>query len=130
MIWYAAPTPPEGFIECNGQSTAGYPALATITGSTVPDLRGQFIRGWSHNTSLDNGRTFASFQQATALSFAGNRTNDGSLSSGGFTNDITYSDGVLYSYVTGHGSATGGVGISYMQAVRPYNVALLPCIKY
>lgn len=129
IIWYCASNPPEGWLECNGQSTAAYPSLAAVVGGQVPDLRGRFIRGWSHGSNLDLGRIFGSYQQATAITYSADKTNDSSLAGGGYTNDLIYGDGVLYSVSTGHG---GPVTISpgYMQAVRPYNMALLPCIKY
>lgn len=37
---------PAGWLECNGQSTAGYPALAAIIGSNVPDLKGRCVVGY------------------------------------------------------------------------------------
>jgi hypothetical protein len=65
MAWPNS-TPPSGWLECNGQSTAGYSALAAVVGSTVPDLRGQFIRGWSNGSSVDSGRALNSSQTAYA----------------------------------------------------------------
>lgn len=38
MMWYTD-TPPTGWLLCDGQSTAGYTALAAIVGATVPDMR-------------------------------------------------------------------------------------------
>lgn len=43
-------------MECDGQTTAAYPALAAIVGGTVPDYRGMFLRGYgSQNYSQMNG---------------------------------------------------------------------------
>ena len=53
---------PVGWLECNGQSTAAYPALGKIVGAVVPDLRGEFIRGWDHGRGVDGGRSLNSFQ--------------------------------------------------------------------
>lgn len=39
------------WLECNGQSTAAYPALASIVGANVPDYRGIFLRGLGSQTS-------------------------------------------------------------------------------
>lgn len=40
-------TLPTGWIECNGQSTSTYAALALVVGPNVPDLRGRFPVGFS-----------------------------------------------------------------------------------
>jgi phage-related tail fiber protein len=53
---------PSGWLECNGQSTAGYANLTAIYGTNVPDLRGEFIRGWDHGKGVDPGRGIRSFQ--------------------------------------------------------------------
>ena len=55
---------PSGYLECNGQSTSGYTALANLVGSTVPDLRARFIRGWDHGANRDPNRTRGSWQEA------------------------------------------------------------------
>lgn len=52
IIWASAVLPTDGvWLECNGQSTTGYPALAAIVGSNVPDYRGVFLRGLGSITS-------------------------------------------------------------------------------
>jgi len=53
IIMFPSATPPDGYLLCNGASTAGYPQLAAIVGANTPDLRGQFIRGWSTDASVD-----------------------------------------------------------------------------
>ena len=54
---------PTGWLECNGQSTAAYPVLGGIVGAVVPDLRGEFIRGWDHGKGTDAvGRALLSWQ--------------------------------------------------------------------
>lgn len=46
MAWPKAATP-EGWIECDGSTVdaAAYPQLNTLTGGTLPDFRGLFLRG-------------------------------------------------------------------------------------
>ncbi len=39
------------WLECNGQSTTGYPELAAVIGANVPDLRGRFLRGLGGNSA-------------------------------------------------------------------------------
>ncbi|WJY13246.1 phage tail protein [Pectobacteriaceae bacterium CE90] len=60
---------PTGWLKCNGQAfnTALYPKLATMYPSgTLPDLRGEFIRGWDDGRGVDSGRTLLS-QQSHAM---------------------------------------------------------------
>lgn len=55
MLWGTA-TPPEGWLEANGQSfdKAKNPKLSVVFPSGfVPDLRGRFVRGWAHGSSVD-----------------------------------------------------------------------------
>ncbi|PHM63030.1 phage tail protein [Xenorhabdus ishibashii] len=62
-------TPPEGWLMCNGDSfdIARYPKLAIAYPSGVlPDLRGEFIRGWDERRGIDNGRQILS-EQTDAL---------------------------------------------------------------
>jgi hypothetical protein len=60
IAWPAASNPPEAgvWLDCNGQSTAGYPELAAIVGATVPNYQGMFLRGYgSQNHTQNNGST-------------------------------------------------------------------------
>ena len=62
IFCFAIATVPAGYLECNGQSTSGYAALAALIGSNVPDLRGEFVRGWASNRAVDTGRQIGSTQ--------------------------------------------------------------------
>lgn len=62
---FGGSTAPTGYLECNGQSTSGYTALAAVVGANVPDLRGEFVRGWDNSKGTDSGRTLGSSQEAT-----------------------------------------------------------------
>ena len=56
-------TPPAGWLKCNGSpfSLESYPALAAVFPSgTLPDLRGEFIRGWDDGRGINAGRTLLS----------------------------------------------------------------------
>jgi hypothetical protein len=70
MMWTST-TLPDGWIECNGQSTASYPNLAAVCGATVPDLRGEFVRGWDHGKGVDVGRTIKSTQADASQKITG-----------------------------------------------------------
>lgn len=60
MAWPLS-TPPSGWLECNGQA-ATTPALQAVVGVNVPDLRGQFIRGWDHGLGIDPARAIRTSQ--------------------------------------------------------------------
>ncbi|MGV6384265.1 phage tail protein [Escherichia coli] len=62
--WPSA-TPPTGWLKCNGApfSAAQYPKLALAYPSlALPDLRGEFIRGWDDGRGIDAGRKILSAQ--------------------------------------------------------------------
>jgi len=63
-------TPPAGWIKCNGSSfsASDYPALAAVyTTLKLPDLRGEFIRGWDDGRGVDTSRGILTSQGATSL---------------------------------------------------------------
>ncbi|NDV23131.1 tail fiber protein [Desulfovibrio sp. JC022] len=62
VVPWPAGSVPDGWLECNGQSTSGHSELAAIVGSRVPDLRGEFIRGWDHGRGVDGGRSLLNVQ--------------------------------------------------------------------
>ncbi|HFL4355907.1 TPA: phage tail protein, partial [Escherichia coli] len=58
-------TPPTGWLKCNGAafSSEKYPNLAKVYPTLkLPDLRGEFIRGWDDGRGMDAGRTILSAQ--------------------------------------------------------------------
>lgn len=80
-------TPDSGYLECDGQliNRTTYAALFAKIGETfgagdgsttfaVPDLRGEFIRGWDNTKGTDTGRALGSFQTNTIQA----HTHDGS----------------------------------------------------
>ncbi|MEI7378190.1 phage tail protein, partial [Dickeya chrysanthemi] len=63
-------TPPAGWLKCNGQAfdKNAFPKLAQVYPSGVlPDLRGEFIRGWDDGRGVDAGRSLMSNQLPTML---------------------------------------------------------------
>ncbi|EJH9478985.1 tail fiber protein [Escherichia coli] len=88
--------PPAGWLKCNGAAftASQYPQLALAYPSLrLPDLRGEFIRGWDDGRGVDSGRTILSFQEGTIVSgFDDNDTGDiSSLGSAnyGFGDNLT-----------------------------------------
>ncbi|ENI6456371.1 phage tail protein [Salmonella enterica subsp. enterica serovar Bredeney] len=58
-------TPPTGWLKCNGAafSSEMYPKLAkAYPTNKLPDLRGEFIRGWDDGRGVDAGRGILSMQ--------------------------------------------------------------------
>ncbi|WP_346984356.1 phage tail protein [Chryseobacterium sp. POE27] len=75
VSYTAASTVPAGYLECNGAavSRTGYATLFAAIGTTygagdgsttfnLPDLRGEFIRGWDHGRGVDTSRSLGSAQ--------------------------------------------------------------------
>ncbi|HAM5223027.1 TPA: phage tail protein [Escherichia coli] len=62
--WPSA-TPPTGWLKCNGAafSAEEYPELTkAYPTNKLPDLRGEFIRGWDDGRGVDAGRQLLSSQ--------------------------------------------------------------------
>lgn len=129
VSFFARNSAPTGYLKANGAaiSRTTYATLFTAIGTTfgvgdgsttfnLPDLRGEFLRGWDDSRGVDSGRTFGSSQTDDLKSHTHTTlANSGQLGTGGGTNYL----GQLS--ITG---ATGGT------ETRPRNVALLACIKY
>ena len=112
---------PSGWLECNGQSTSGFTALAAIVGANVPDLRGEFVRGFDNGRGVDTGRTLLSTQDDQFETHT--HTTRVLLQSTGSNNDT----------VGGPGSfgdlSTNGITGRNGAETRPRNVALMYIIK-
>ncbi|CWY87516.1 gp19 [Salmonella enterica subsp. enterica serovar Typhi] len=69
-------TPPAGWLKCDGRTFTKeqYPVLARVYPTLrLPDLRGEFIRGWDDGRKVDTGRDLLSRQDGTSFShYAGN----------------------------------------------------------
>lgn len=138
VIAYAASTAPLGFLKCNGAavSRTTYATLFARIGTTfgsgdgsttfnVPELRGEFIRGFDETGLVDAGRVLGSWQdgQMPAHIHTLTRPYYDANAGSGWTDRASGS--VLQTYPT---SSTGGTSNSSEN--RPRNVALLYCIKY
>lgn len=141
---------PTGYLMCNGagHSTTSYPELFAEIGYTyggsggtfhVPDLRGQFIRGWDAGRGLDAGRGFGSAQADDYKTHKHGITlsheQGGSHDQNGFPQTDWTGGMVFHSpdqpdgswcYPNGAGNPMSSTGGS---ETRPKNVALLPIIK-
>lgn len=132
VSFFARSTPPAGWLECRGQTvtTADYPDLFNVIGYAyggsgtsfkLPDLRGEFIRGWDNSRGIDPDRIFGSWQEDGLKSHTHsyNRVGSGSR-------QVDGADVASLRYQLQVGDTTGATGGT---ETRPRNIALLPCIK-
>ena len=150
VAMFANSTAPSGWLKCNGQaiSRTDYSDLFDAIGTTygtgngsttfnVPDLRGEFLRGWDDGRTVDNGRTFASAQSAGVT---GGTVDvviplDGNWPTGGTVYNAPGWIASPYNGAEGHavvyklsGSRTIRSSVTVSDS-KPRNVALLCCIK-
>ena len=84
-------TPPGGWLKCNGATfdKVKYPKLATAYPSgTLPDLRGEFLRGWDDGRGVDSGRGILTGQADALKSHAHNSPTAGLSSPGAGTYEV------------------------------------------
>ncbi|MBC8867741.1 phage tail protein, partial [Escherichia coli] len=113
--WPSA-TSPKGWLKCNGAAfdTAQYPALAAAYPSGVlPDLRGEFIRGWDDGRGVDSGRALLSVQGDAIRNIVGSLAEVLGTSSAATlrTNGIT---GAFSAYVTGTRNIINSDSMTYV----------------
>lgn len=103
IFCFAIATVPAGYLECNGQSTSGHAALAALIGSNVPDLRGEFVRGWANTRAVDQNRQIGSSQGEE------NKSHNHSISVSGTTStkSLTGSVSKISETFNNNGSASG-----------------------
>ena len=145
IIYVTKPTPPTGFLKANGAlvSTTTYAELFAEIGYTfgggdggasfsLPDLRGQFLRGWDDGRNADPGRAFGSAQD-DAFQGHQHQSRTGQYDYSGYGGQYPNSP---YAYSTATNvvlnPSTDNVNGAPRTAneTRPRNVALLACIKY
>ncbi len=149
VVAYAMTSPPTGWLECDGSAVnrGSYAALFAAIGTTygagdgsstfnLPDLRGEFVRGWDHGRGVDSGRTIGTTQADMLkahnhLNGVAEDTGHGQAYVYGFTStDMPgsatgdMSDGGNTPTIQGYTSNTGGA------ETRPVNVSMMYCIKF
>jgi phage-related tail fiber protein len=113
--WPSA-TPPTGWLKCNGAafSAEEYPELAkAYPTNKLPDLRGEFIRGWDDGRGVDAGRALLSAQSDLFKAHHHSFTFFTGYAAGGGT-------GAVYDYSGNAGRDTGDTGGN---ETRPRNIA-------
>lgn len=137
VMTFARNSAPDGWVKANGAalSRSVYATLFNAIGTTfgagngsttfnVPDLRGEFIRGWDDARGVDTSRVFGSAQTDDFKSHTHTITSRyislGNPDAAGYTTIVDLGG----SGTTSTPSSTGGT------ETRPRNIALLACIKF
>lgn len=135
VIYVAKTSAPIGYLKANGAevSRTTYSSLFAVIGTTfgsgdgtttfnLPDLRGEFIRGYDDGRGIDSGRVLGSSQAGAVEEhihqYTGAAATYNAPSSGGSA------AGILRYTATFNTASYGGT------ETRPRNIALLACIKY
>jgi phage-related tail fiber protein len=127
-------------LKCNGAavSRTAYAELFAAIGTTygegdgsltfnIPDLRGEFVRGWDDGRGVDAGRTLGSAQADSVRS----HTHTGRLSHAwGGTNNDTASNRVAFGGTTSSGYPALVIDAFGGAETRSRNVALIYTIAY
>jgi phage-related tail fiber protein len=136
IIHVALSSAPTGYLKANGAavSRSTYATLFAAIGTTfgagdgsttfnLPDLRGEFVRGWDDSRGIDSARTFGSAQAHAVQDHI--HSGNGLVSLGG-------SQIINNSGSAGRNTEPTGLMASGNSAAetRPRNVALLACIKF
>jgi len=156
----AVATVPSGYLECNGQSVSRttFAALFAVigtqygssSGSTfkVPDLRGEFIRGFDNGRGVDSGRSVASSQSDQNKQHNHSASSSSSVTDPGHTHTMNMNQGNIISSggafgLKDSGTATRinsnstGISVSTSTSIgndggnetRPRNIAMMYVIK-
>ncbi len=116
-------TPPAGWLKCDGRTFTKeqYPVLARVYPTLrLPDLRGEFIRGWDDGRKVDTGRDLLSRQDGTSFShYAGNFDIGSGHSINNYDQIVDNQPG--FSRFSFAGPSRGD-GVNYV-TIRPRNIA-------
>ncbi|WP_275055050.1 phage tail protein, partial [Candidatus Schmidhempelia bombi] len=128
--------PPAGYFECNGSQfdVNRFPKLAAAyTSGFLPDLRGEFIRGWDNARGVDPHRIILSFQNDAIRNITGSFTatddNNARSTTGSFYVRGKYGTG------SGGGSQEWLIGFDASRTVpvshdnHPRNIAFMYIVK-
>ncbi|HHE4637413.1 TPA: phage tail protein [Escherichia coli] len=134
--WPSA-TPPTGWLKCNGApfSAEEYPELAKVYPTNeLPDLRGEFIRGWDDGRGIDSGRAVLSTQSSAQQNIIGSISGLAVLETGAAKGAIKITASADKSRWAGGTSGVGLIrdltfdsskveGMKVADEVRPRNIA-------
>ncbi len=129
-------TAPTNYLECDGStfSAGTYPDLNTVLGgTTLPDLRGEWIRGWDNSRGVDSGRSLLS-TQAEQLSSHNHLSPKSQAGTSGTQAPYGTGTGTSTSIYTGHPSGSATTTLYQTSStggseLRPRNIALMYIIR-
>ena len=159
VMYFAGQTAPSGWLKANGAavSRTTYAALFAAIGTTygagdgrstfnLPDLRGEFVRGWDDGRGIDSGRAFGSAQSDAIRNikgsiealYSGYRYTLYTKADGAFGTE--FDDGVSATFSSSKGDSDhnnrkkrvvfdASRSVPTADENRPRNIALLACIK-
>lgn len=129
IAFFARDTPPPGFIKANGAALSRtvyarlFAAIGTRFGAgdgtttfNIPDLRGEFIRGWDDGRGIDVERALGTLQ----LDAVENHTHDATASTNSHTHNVTgtaASAGAHSHTVSGTAASAGAHSHTYASRV-------------
>ncbi|MGU3447588.1 phage tail protein [Enterobacteriaceae bacterium C34A] len=130
-------TPPDGWLKCNGAAfdKAKYPKLAIAYPSgSLPDLRGEFIRGWDDGRGVDSSRVLGASQNWAQRNVIGSLSGIAVLLTGNSSGAIALKDSANTSKWAAGTPAVGDIrdmtfdsskipGMNIAEEVRPRNIA-------
>ena len=156
VLYFAGQTAPAGWLKANGAavSRTAYAALFAAIGTTygagdgrstfnLPDLRGEFIRGWDDGRGVDTGHLFGSAQADAmrqhyhGIGYISPNNDDGAF----VVRNWTTAEQQNLQFINGNGNSairtlSASSNLSTTNAIdeaagetRPRNVALLAIIK-
>lgn len=135
---FARSSAPTGWLKCNGAavSRTTYAALFAAIGTTfgagdgsttfnLPDLRGEFVRGWDDGRGVDSGRGFGTYQADMFLSHHHTATASTDTHSHNFSANTSVAGAHSHTYKQGAGTSatTGGNQTDATDRNRAYPTA-------
>lgn len=140
LAYWPLSTPPAGWLEADGSAIdqALYPDLYDVFGANLPDLRGEFIRGWDHGRGVDSSRVLGSSQGDAIRNIIGHVghtvSREKPSEAGALFWEIKEHDS-RWVYEATSNDAGANIGFDASRVVptadenRPRNIAWMPIIK-
>lgn len=148
---FAGSAAPSGWLECNGTAVdrTTYADLFTAIGTTygagngtttfnLPDLRGEFVRGWDNGRGIDSGRARGSAQSSQNLAHS---HGGGTGAAGSHSHNVTVGEAGMGGTISTAASTTGSQSTGSVSdhthtissdggsEARPRNIAMMYIIK-
>ncbi|QOK96357.1 phage tail protein [Ralstonia pseudosolanacearum] len=152
IAYFPRTTAPNGWLKANGAAVSRttflglYAEIGTTFGAgdgvntfNLPDLRGEFLRGWDDGRGIDSGRGLGTWQSGSPVvhddvggtaSFNMTALGDGSNVAWSTIADPWVGPFPLTQYESSAATFADANNKGFVNMTRPRNIAFLPCIKY